>query len=239
MASDSLPERSATDLLQETLATRLSRRRVLQFMGLSASAAFIAACSGTAATPAPTAARHPRRPPPAPTPAPSVAAKGGEIRFAPNFEPDSLDPHVASGSSSFIALMNVVETLVILSPDDKNFHPYLADSWTISRRRQGLHVQAPPGRQVPRRRAVQRGGRQVQPRSGHGSGHEVGVRAGPARPLRQVGRGRRSDGRDPHEDHLPAAARLAEPDGAGVHLAGRGRRSSGRTSTRTRSARAS
>ena len=60
------------------------------------------------------------------------SGQGGEVRFAANFEPDSLDPHVAAGSSSFLVLMNVSDTLVLLSPDDKEFHPYLADAWTVS-----------------------------------------------------------------------------------------------------------
>ena len=58
--------------------------------------------------------------------------QGGELTFAANFEPDSLDPHVAANSSSFIVLQNVVDTLVLLSPDDLEYHPYLADSWEIS-----------------------------------------------------------------------------------------------------------
>jgi peptide/nickel transport system substrate-binding protein len=121
----------APDSIRAALARPISRRSALQVMGLSASAAFIAACGGGGATSAPSAGGS-ARPSAAASAAPSAAARGGEIRFAPNFEPDSLDPHVASGSSSFIALMNVVETLVILSPDDKAFHPYLADSWTVS-----------------------------------------------------------------------------------------------------------
>ena len=149
---------TSADRLQAYLGRPLTRRTMLQVMVLGAGAAFLAACSSTpGATGAASAA-----PSTAPTAAPSASAsaapsastsatKGGEFRVAWNFEPDSLDPHVASGSSSFLTLMNVVDTLVLLSPDDKAFHPYLADSWTISRGRQGLHVQAAPGREVPRR----------------------------------------------------------------------------------------
>ncbi len=135
-STEVVPETSA-DRFQAYLGRPLSRRSVLQFMGLSAGAAFLAACSSSAATSAPSAAAS--APASAGTSAaPSAStgggtpAKGGEIKFAPNFEPDSLDPHVASGSSSFIVLMNAVDTLVLLSPDDKQFHPYLADSWTTS-----------------------------------------------------------------------------------------------------------
>lgn len=134
MASDSPSERATdgADAVHAALERRISRRNVLQLFGLSAGAAFIAACGGgTGATTPPTGAAT-TAPTGAPSAAPTAAARGGELRFAPNFEPDSLDPHVASGSSSFIALMNVVDTLVLLSPDDKEFHPYLADSWTVS-----------------------------------------------------------------------------------------------------------
>jgi peptide/nickel transport system substrate-binding protein len=58
--------------------------------------------------------------------------QGGVLTFSPNFEPDSLDPHVAANSSSFIVLQNIVDTLVLLSPDDLEYHPYLAESWEIS-----------------------------------------------------------------------------------------------------------
>ncbi len=115
--------------------TEISRRSVLQLFGAAATAAFLAACSNTpSASNAPSggASAGASAGVSAGASAPGGATKGGEIKFSPNFEPDSLDPQVASGSSSFLALMNVVDTLILLSPDDKAFHPYLADSWTVS-----------------------------------------------------------------------------------------------------------
>jgi peptide/nickel transport system substrate-binding protein len=135
------PVETSQDRLQSYLGRPLTRRSVLQFMGLSAGAAFLAACGSSAASSAPSGVASAPASAPASggtSAAPSAGtgggtpAKGGEIKFACNFEPDSLDPHVASGSSSFIVLMNAIDTLVLLSPDDKTFHPYLADSWTIS-----------------------------------------------------------------------------------------------------------
>lgn len=126
------PSRPAKDPIRTVLDTRLSRRGALQLFGLSASAAFLAACGSGGATTAPSAAPS-GAPSAAPSVAPSAAGKsGGEFKFACNFEPDSLDSALATGSSSFLVLMNVQDTLVLLSPDDKDFHPYLATEWKVS-----------------------------------------------------------------------------------------------------------
>ena len=57
---------------------------------------------------------------------------GGVFSYAPNFEPDTLDPHVSAGSSSFVVINSVIETLLFLNPDDNEFYPYLAESWEVS-----------------------------------------------------------------------------------------------------------
>ena len=57
---------------------------------------------------------------------------GGVFSYAPNFEPDTLDPHVSAGSSSFVVINSAIETLLFLNPDDNQFYPYLAESWEVS-----------------------------------------------------------------------------------------------------------
>lgn len=128
---DTRTGRPKQDLVRQALDREMSRRTALGLIGLSGSAAFLAAC-GAATTSAPAASGPAASGDTGASAAPSDAARGGEFRFACNFEPDSLDPHVAANSSSLIVLQNVVDTLVLLSPDDKEFHPYLADSWDIS-----------------------------------------------------------------------------------------------------------
>lgn len=128
---DTRTERSRQDLVRQALDREMSRRTALGLLGLSGSAAFLAAC-GAATTSAPGASGPAASDGSGASAAPSAPARGGEFRFACNFEPDSLDPHVAANSSSLIVLQNVVDTLVLLGPDDKEFHPYLADSWEIS-----------------------------------------------------------------------------------------------------------
>lgn len=129
--SETTDDRGRMDPVRRALDIEVSRRSALGLLGLTGSAAFLAACG--AATPSGPAATDPGGSvDPGASAPPSPPERGGEFRMALNFEPDSLDPHVAANSSSLIVLQNVVDTLVLLSPDDKEFHPYLADSWTIS-----------------------------------------------------------------------------------------------------------
>ncbi len=100
--------------------------------GILGIALVVGACGATA-SPSPAGSGPAGSAPAAATNAPaSDIPRGGNFTFAANFEPDSLDPHVAANSSSLIVLQNVVDTLVLLSPDDQEFHPYLAESWEIS-----------------------------------------------------------------------------------------------------------
>jgi peptide/nickel transport system substrate-binding protein len=130
--------------MQGYLDVALSRRSLFKVAGFGAAAAFLAACSSTPATSAPTSAAASTGTatgsgsvPPASSAVASAATggtptKGGTFSFAPNSAPDSMDPHVASASSSIIILMNVVDTLVLKNPDDQKFYGYLADSWDVS-----------------------------------------------------------------------------------------------------------
>lgn len=86
--------RSAQDLLKASL----SRRQVLQGGLIASSAAFIAACGGTAATQAPTAAPT-AAPTTAPaTQAPSAAPTGPVVTPAPNFSGVTLNNHTGGYS---------------------------------------------------------------------------------------------------------------------------------------------
>lgn len=110
---------AAPGAVRSVLEWEMSRRKALTIMALSGGAAVAGAALGGVARPARVRGQD------APVP-------GGEFRFAPNFEPDTLDPHASAGSSSFVILISAIDTLVLLNPDDKLFYGYLAESWEVS-----------------------------------------------------------------------------------------------------------
>ena len=109
----------------------------------------LAACSGSAPAPAEEEAPaqtqsetsssdteaeaepEPTDTPVPPTPEPEPPAKGGELVYGHNPEPDTLDPAASFSSWNQIEMRAIYDTLVWWGPD-KGFHPGLAESWEIS-----------------------------------------------------------------------------------------------------------
>jgi peptide/nickel transport system substrate-binding protein len=94
---------------------------------------------GEAATTAPeateaTAATEPSEATEAPaaTEAQPAAEKGGSIAWATASEPESMDPACTFSSIADIHYKAVYDSLVFWSPEDQDFHPYLAESWDVS-----------------------------------------------------------------------------------------------------------
>jgi peptide/nickel transport system substrate-binding protein len=86
-----------------------------------------AATQAPAATSAPAATDAPAEPTTAP-----AADKGGSIAWATASEPESMDPACTFSSIADIHYKAVYDSLVYWSPDDQEFHPYLAESWDVS-----------------------------------------------------------------------------------------------------------
>ena len=64
-------------------------------------------------------------------------------------DPESLDPHKTSTVYEAHILRDLFEGLV-MQDAKAELIPGAAESWTVSRRRQGLHLQAPHGRRSGR-----------------------------------------------------------------------------------------
>ena len=112
----------------------ISRRRFIKIGGTGAVAMLAVACAPaapTAAPAAPTAASA--APKPTTAPAASGAGKpGGQIRYAMNNEPDSLDPAKTAQASAFNVMMNLYDTLIWQDPVDLKYKAGLAESWESS-----------------------------------------------------------------------------------------------------------
>ena len=69
-------------------------------------------------------------------------------------DPESLDPHKTSTVYEAHILRDLFEGLVMQDAKDPTSIPGAAESWTVSRRRHGLHLQAP--RRAPSGRTATR-----------------------------------------------------------------------------------
>ncbi|MBX7213834.1 MAG: ABC transporter substrate-binding protein [Thermoflexales bacterium] len=110
----------------------ISRRRFIKIGGTGAVAVLAASCvpATPAAPAAPTAAPAVK---PTAAPAASGAGKpGGQIRYAMNNEPDSLDPAKTAQASAFNVMMNLYDTLIWQDPGDLQYKAGLAESWQSS-----------------------------------------------------------------------------------------------------------
>ena len=117
----------------------LSRREFLRFAGTSLAVAAVTAACAPATTPAPAApTTAPVAPPPAvvvPTLAsatPAAGKPGGQIRYAMNNEPDSLDPAKTAQASAFNVMLNLYDTLIWQDPADLKYKAGLAETWESS-----------------------------------------------------------------------------------------------------------
>src|SRR5438067_242350 len=104
----------------------ISRRTFLKLAGGSAALAAILAACGPGATPAPTTAPAATTAPAQPTTAPAATAPanaaptakptaaagkaGGQLRYAMNNEPDSLDPAKTAQASAYNVMLNLYDT---------------------------------------------------------------------------------------------------------------------------------
>ena len=118
-------------MFKNTHQRGITRRRFIQIGGGSAAALLAAACAPAtpAAPPAPTNAPAAAKP----TAAPAAASKpGGQIRYAMNNEPDSLDPAKTAQASAFNVMLNIYDTLIWQDPVDLKYKSGLAESWESS-----------------------------------------------------------------------------------------------------------
>ena len=144
--------------------------------------------------------------------------RGGTLRMVEPGEPDSLDMARTLANYSFIVGEQIFEGLFRWTP--KGLVPWLAQDVRVSPDGKSWTLEAPPGRRVPRRHPVQRGGGEVQP-GAHPRRQGLHVRR-PAGAARRDQGGRRPHGPDHHEGAVrtvPRPPRLhllrdAEPDGA-------------------------
>ena len=83
----------------------------------------------------------------------STAASAQTLRIGLQEDPDVLDPHRARTFVGRIVFTSLCDKLVDITPDLK-FVPRARDRMELERRRQDADHQAAPGRQVPRRRAL-------------------------------------------------------------------------------------
>ena len=67
---------------------------------------------------------------------------------------DKLDPHMILDVGRVASRINIYDGLLRWLDNPAKLDPWLAESYTISPGRQDLHVQAPQGRQVPRRTEI-------------------------------------------------------------------------------------
>ena len=87
----------------------------------------------------------------------------GNLRIGLGDDPDVLDPSLSRTYTARIVFATLCDKLFDI--DEKaNIVPQLATRPRDLGRRQDRHHQAATGREVPRRRGLRRGGRQVQPR---------------------------------------------------------------------------
>ena len=95
---------------------------------------------------------------------------GGELIFVVPSEPPSYDGHREETFGLIHPIAPHYNTLLRIDPIDRTgTKPVgdLAESWTISKRRAHLHLQAAPGREVPRRQRDDLEGRQGLLRQDH------------------------------------------------------------------------
>ena len=90
------------------------------------------------------------------------AQAGGTLVFAGAADPVVLDGALVSDGESLRVIDQIFEGLVALAPGTTEIVPALADELGSEPGWSRLDVQPPLGREVPRRRAVQRGGRLLQ-----------------------------------------------------------------------------
>ncbi len=104
----------------------ISRRRFIKLGGTTGAMAVLAVACAPAAPAAPTAAPVAAKP----TAAPAGAGKpGGQIKYAMNNEPDSLDPAKTAQASAFNVMLNIYDTLIWQDPVDLKYKAGLAESW--------------------------------------------------------------------------------------------------------------
>jgi peptide/nickel transport system substrate-binding protein len=70
---------------------------------------------------------------PGPTPAAGQPKPGGKILFAARQDIDTLDPHITNRAATRKILIQFMETLTVVNPQDGKISPGLAESWDISR----------------------------------------------------------------------------------------------------------
>jgi peptide/nickel transport system substrate-binding protein len=70
---------------------------------------------------------------PGPTPAAGQPKPGGKILFAARQDIDTLDPHTTNRAATRKILIQFMETLTVVNPQDGKISPGLAESWDISR----------------------------------------------------------------------------------------------------------
>ena len=116
------------------LDTEISRRNALRLFGLTGAVAALGA-SGFL-----TSQRVRAQDP----------VSGGNFRFAPNFGPDSLDPHVAANSSSFLVLRTSVTRSSCSAPTTR-LPPVPRRQWTTAADGLSYTFKLRPRRDVPRR----------------------------------------------------------------------------------------
>src|SRR5262245_39912443 len=62
----------------------------------------------------------------------SAPVKGGKLIFAARQDIDTLDPHVTSRAATRKILIQVMDTLTVINPQDGSVQPGLAESWEVS-----------------------------------------------------------------------------------------------------------
>jgi peptide/nickel transport system substrate-binding protein len=70
---------------------------------------------------------------PGPTPAAGQSKPGGKILFAARQDIDTLDPHITNRAATRKILIQFMETLTVVNPQDGKISAGLAESWDISR----------------------------------------------------------------------------------------------------------
>ena len=79
---------------------------------------------------------------------------GGTYVFGAWQDADMLDPHTTGLAATSRILIQIYDALVWSNPEDKKLYPGLAEKWGGLDRREGIHLHAAPGREIPQRRAV-------------------------------------------------------------------------------------
>ena len=134
-----------------------------------------------------------------------VVAQGGDI--------SKFDPHFSTSSNDIRVSFNIFDNLTSRHPDGK-LYPEPRHRVEARQDQTTWTLQAPPGREVPQRRSVHLGRRQVQPRADLRPGRQDhgGDGLHHHRPDRGAGP---VHARDPHQEAGPAPARPGSPSTAG------------------------